>query len=104
MRAKANPNSLLRGYHVCLAKHIQPSSGVLSTVIKSAGGNVSIIHHNTNVDLGPILHVFTRLWIYSGITWVSGPVKSTAEQYKLAYNNLLCGYATIFSLVFMAKK
>ncbi|XP_038972881.1 uncharacterized protein LOC103695462 isoform X2 [Phoenix dactylifera] len=39
MRAKANPHSLLRGYHVCLAKHIQPSSDVLSTVIKSAGGN-----------------------------------------------------------------
>ncbi|XP_073114005.1 uncharacterized protein [Elaeis guineensis] len=40
MRAKANPNSLLRGYHVCIAKHIHPSSNVLSIVIKSAGGNV----------------------------------------------------------------
>ncbi|WOK96021.1 hypothetical protein Cni_G04728 [Canna indica] len=39
-RAKMNPHSLLRGYHVCLAKHIQPSSGVFSTIIQSAGGNV----------------------------------------------------------------
>ena len=51
MRAKANPNSLLRGYHVCIAKHIHPSSNVLSIVIKSAGGNVSIMDHNTKMSI-----------------------------------------------------
>ncbi|URD93148.1 BRCA1 C Terminus (BRCT) domain [Musa troglodytarum] len=39
-RAKTNPKSLLRGYHVCLPKHTQPSVGILSTIIRSAGGNV----------------------------------------------------------------
>ncbi|RWW62097.1 hypothetical protein BHE74_00030794, partial [Ensete ventricosum] len=39
-RSKTNPKSLLRGYHVCLTKHIQPSVGILSTIIQSAGGNV----------------------------------------------------------------
>ncbi|XP_064999914.1 uncharacterized protein LOC135633873 [Musa acuminata AAA Group] len=39
-RAKTNPKSLLRGYHVCLTKHIQPSVGIVSTIIRSAGGNV----------------------------------------------------------------
>ncbi|CAL9047272.1 unnamed protein product, partial [Musa banksii] len=39
-RAKTNPKSLLRGYDVCLTKHIQPSVGIVSTIIRSAGGNV----------------------------------------------------------------
>ncbi|KAH7677128.1 Acyl-CoA N-acyltransferase protein [Dioscorea alata] len=40
LRAKANPCSLLNGYHFCLARHIQPSFDILSTIIKSAGGDV----------------------------------------------------------------
>ncbi|XP_072960866.1 uncharacterized protein [Typha angustifolia] len=39
IRAKADPCSLFRGYSVFLAQHIQPSFGVLSVIIKSAGGN-----------------------------------------------------------------
>ncbi|KAM0954084.1 putative transcription regulator GNAT family [Dioscorea sansibarensis] len=40
LRSKANRRSLLNGYHFCLARHIQPSFGILSTIIKSAGGDV----------------------------------------------------------------
>ncbi|XP_039128831.1 uncharacterized protein LOC120264968 isoform X3 [Dioscorea cayenensis subsp. rotundata] len=40
LRAKANPRSLLNGYHFCLARHIQPSFDILSTIIESAGGDV----------------------------------------------------------------
>lgn len=43
LRAKANPRSLLNGYHFCLARHIQPSFDILSTIIESAGGDVSIL-------------------------------------------------------------
>lgn len=39
-RSRRNPHSLLRGYDVCLAKHIQPSAATLSAIIQSAGGNV----------------------------------------------------------------
>ncbi|KAG6528382.1 uncharacterized protein LOC122041593 [Zingiber officinale] len=39
-RARRNPHSLLRGYDVCLAKHIQPSAATLSAIIQSAGGHV----------------------------------------------------------------
>ncbi|KAJ0978890.1 hypothetical protein J5N97_014364 [Dioscorea zingiberensis] len=40
LRAKANPCSLFNGYHLCLARHIQPSINILSAIIKSAGGHV----------------------------------------------------------------
>ncbi|XP_020690991.2 uncharacterized protein LOC110105727 isoform X2 [Dendrobium catenatum] len=40
IRARANPHSLLRGYQVCLSKHIQPSVNDLSSIISSAGGSV----------------------------------------------------------------
>lgn len=41
LKARASPGALLKGYDVCIAKHIQPSIEILSTIIKSAGGNVS---------------------------------------------------------------
>ncbi|XP_027070282.1 uncharacterized protein LOC113776092 [Coffea eugenioides] len=40
LRAKSNPNSLLKGHDICLAAHVQPPMRTLSTIIKSAGGNV----------------------------------------------------------------
>ncbi|KAJ0978877.1 hypothetical protein J5N97_014351 [Dioscorea zingiberensis] len=40
LRAKANPCSLFNGYHLCLARHIQPSINILSAIIQSAGGHV----------------------------------------------------------------
>ncbi|KAL3534464.1 hypothetical protein ACH5RR_002925 [Cinchona calisaya] len=41
LRAKASPNSLLKGHELCLSAHVQPPMGTLSTIIKSAGGNVT---------------------------------------------------------------
>ncbi|KAM6592525.1 hypothetical protein CsatA_000228 [Cannabis sativa] len=40
LRAKANPGSLLKGYDVCMATHVEPSAKCLSTIVKSAGANV----------------------------------------------------------------
>lgn len=40
-RAKANPHALLKGYDICLAAHVQPPASTLSTIVRSAGGNVS---------------------------------------------------------------
>ncbi|PIA48277.1 hypothetical protein AQUCO_01400695v1 [Aquilegia coerulea] len=40
LRAKAHPRALLKGYDICLAKHVQPPVEILSDIIKSAGGNV----------------------------------------------------------------
>lgn len=40
LQARANPNCLLKGYDICLSAHVKPPLPSLSTVIKSAGGNV----------------------------------------------------------------
>ncbi|KAL2464629.1 N-acetyltransferase [Forsythia ovata] len=40
LRAKASPRALLKGLDVCLATHVHPPVGTLSTIVKSAGGNV----------------------------------------------------------------
>ncbi|XP_075102796.1 uncharacterized protein LOC107771697 isoform X3 [Nicotiana tabacum] len=40
LRAKTYPQSLLKGYDICLAAHVHPPVGTLSTIVKSAGGNV----------------------------------------------------------------
>ncbi|KAF5181309.1 Mediator of dna damage checkpoint protein [Thalictrum thalictroides] len=40
LRAKAHSRALLKGYDICLAKHVQPPVKILSDIIKSAGGNV----------------------------------------------------------------
>ncbi|CAA7388479.1 unnamed protein product [Spirodela intermedia] len=40
IKARANPRSLLKGYSVCLGKHVQPPANVLSIIINSAGGHV----------------------------------------------------------------
>ncbi|RWR74696.1 PAX-interacting protein 1 [Cinnamomum micranthum f. kanehirae] len=40
LKARASPGALLKGYDICIAKHIQPPLEILSTIIKSAGGNV----------------------------------------------------------------
>ncbi|PHT80598.1 hypothetical protein T459_13613 [Capsicum annuum] len=40
LRAKAYPQALLKGYDICLAAHIHPPVGTLSSIVKSAGGNV----------------------------------------------------------------
>ncbi|XP_009797207.1 uncharacterized protein LOC107807795 isoform X2 [Nicotiana tabacum] len=40
LRAKTYPQSLLKGYDICLAAHVHPPVGTLSAIIKSAGGNV----------------------------------------------------------------
>ncbi|KAG0502787.1 hypothetical protein HPP92_002859 [Vanilla planifolia] len=39
-RARTSPRSLLRGYQVCLSKHVQPSINDLSSIILTAGGRV----------------------------------------------------------------
>uniref|UniRef100_A0A6N2K004 BRCT domain-containing protein n=1 Tax=Salix viminalis TaxID=40686 RepID=A0A6N2K004_SALVM len=38
--AKARPQALLKGYSVCIAKHVQPPFRTLSAIVESAGGNV----------------------------------------------------------------
>lgn len=40
LRAKASPNSLLKGHNICLAAHVQPPIHTLLTIIECAGGNV----------------------------------------------------------------
>lgn len=40
LRAKAYPQALLKGYDICLAAHIHPPVGTVSSIVKSAGGNV----------------------------------------------------------------
>lgn len=50
MRARATPQSLLKGYSVCLGKHVQPPSNVLSIIIRSAGGHVSWIPPSSPTD------------------------------------------------------
>ncbi|MQM00699.1 hypothetical protein Taro_033438 [Colocasia esculenta] len=55
IKARAKPQSLLKGYYVCLAKHIQPPADILCGVIKSAGGHV--IHRLGNV-LDPSKTIF----------------------------------------------
>lgn len=45
LRAKARPQALLKGYSVCIAKHVQPPFRTLSAIVESAGGNVSLESH-----------------------------------------------------------
>ncbi|XP_009597056.1 BRCT-containing protein 1-like isoform X1 [Nicotiana tomentosiformis] len=40
LRAKTYPQSLFKGYDICLAAHVHPPVGTLSAIVKSAGGNV----------------------------------------------------------------
>ncbi|KAF2601404.1 hypothetical protein F2Q70_00024434 [Brassica cretica] len=40
LRAKARPNSLLKGYDVCVGPHVRLPIEISSAIIKSAGGNV----------------------------------------------------------------
>ncbi|PWA44870.1 Acyl-CoA N-acyltransferase [Artemisia annua] len=40
LRARANPGTLLKGFEVCLAAHVQPPIDTLSAIVRSAGGNV----------------------------------------------------------------
>ncbi|CAH2058532.1 unnamed protein product [Thlaspi arvense] len=40
LRAKARPNSLLKGYDICVGPHVQLPIKTSSAIIKSAGGNV----------------------------------------------------------------
>ncbi|OMO86140.1 hypothetical protein COLO4_21290 [Corchorus olitorius] len=40
LRAKARPGALLKGYNLCIAAHVQPPITTLSSIIKSAGGNI----------------------------------------------------------------
>ncbi|KAL2923431.1 Mediator of DNA damage checkpoint protein 1 [Bienertia sinuspersici] len=42
LRARRNPRSLLKGYSICLTTHVQPPINVLSAIVKSAGGDVSV--------------------------------------------------------------
>jgi len=42
LRAKARPNSLLKGYDICVGPNIELPIKTSSAIIKSAGGNVSI--------------------------------------------------------------
>ncbi|CAO2822266.1 unnamed protein product [Amaranthus hypochondriacus] len=41
-RAKRNPRALLKGYNICLTPLIQPPIEMLSTIIRSAGGDVNV--------------------------------------------------------------
>lgn len=40
LRAKASPQSLLKGFYVCIAAHVQPPAKTLSAIVRSAGGEV----------------------------------------------------------------
>ncbi|KAA8518075.1 hypothetical protein F0562_015549 [Nyssa sinensis] len=40
VRAKSNPQALLKGYNICLTVHVQPPVATLSAIVRSAGGNV----------------------------------------------------------------
>ncbi|OMO68248.1 hypothetical protein CCACVL1_20008 [Corchorus capsularis] len=40
LRAKARLGALLKGYNLCIAAHVQPPITTLSSIIKSAGGNI----------------------------------------------------------------
>ncbi|KAM5558612.1 hypothetical protein ABKV19_020348 [Rosa sericea] len=40
LRAKASPQGLLKGYNVYIAAHVQPPAKMLSTIVRSAGGNI----------------------------------------------------------------
>lgn len=42
LRAKARPGSLFKGYNISLAAHVEPPVKILSAIIKSAGGEVSM--------------------------------------------------------------
>ncbi|KAK1316388.1 putative inactive purple acid phosphatase 27 [Acorus calamus] len=46
LRAKGNPCSLLKGYNVCLAKHIQPTVDILLSTVKSAGGTAQYVSND----------------------------------------------------------
>lgn len=41
LRAKARPRALLKGYDICISTNVQPPVEALSTIVSSAGGNVS---------------------------------------------------------------
>lgn len=49
LRAKASPQGLLKGYNVYIAAHVQPPAKMLSTIVRSAGGNVSSL---LNLNVG----------------------------------------------------
>ncbi|KAM2242216.1 hypothetical protein ACFX1S_009200 [Malus domestica] len=40
LRAKASPRDLFKGYNVCIAACVQPSARMLSSIVRSAGGNI----------------------------------------------------------------
>ncbi|PQM34498.1 uncharacterized protein Pyn_09296 [Prunus yedoensis var. nudiflora] len=40
LRAKASPQGLLKGYDVYIAAHVQPTARMLSSIVRSAGGNI----------------------------------------------------------------
>lgn len=43
LRAKARPNSLLKGYDICIGPHVQLPFTASSAIIYSAGGNVKFL-------------------------------------------------------------
>ena len=43
LRAKACPHTLFKGYTICIAAHVQTPAKILSAIVMSAGGNVSLI-------------------------------------------------------------
>ncbi|XP_038697506.1 uncharacterized protein LOC119995167 isoform X1 [Tripterygium wilfordii] len=38
--ARSRPRALLRGYHLCIASHVQPPIRTLSAIVRSAGGQI----------------------------------------------------------------
>ncbi|XP_021744592.1 uncharacterized protein LOC110710573 isoform X2 [Chenopodium quinoa] len=42
LRARRNPQGLLKGYTICLTTHVHPPINMLSAVVKSAGGDVHV--------------------------------------------------------------
>lgn len=51
IRAKARPNSLLKGYDICIGPHVELPIETSSAIIKSAGGNVK--YWNSQMSTSP---------------------------------------------------
>lgn len=61
LQARAKANCLLKGYDICLSAHVQPPLRSLSSIISSAGGNVSSFSINYLSGFGK--DDFSRLFV-----------------------------------------
>lgn len=47
-RSRSNPGALLRGHHVVLTRHVQPSREILAHIVEAAGGQASVATAKTD--------------------------------------------------------